>query len=115
MRPLGRFFQVTETLDTSKYFLDIDKVQRFPLTFVVKSEEEAADIWQKIKAQAETQYPVKAIVDVYMDCIEEIINLPELTNRFNQCVEQGSLHQIMSEIILQSRVEFSYDEEAEDD
>ena len=115
MRPLGRFFQVTETLDTSKYFLDIDKVQRFPLTFVVKSEEEAVDIWQKIKAQAETQYPVKAIVDVYMNCIEEIINLSELTNRFNQCVEQGSLPQVMSEIILQSRVEFNYDEESEDD
>ena len=34
MRPLGRFFQVTETVDVRKYFLDIDKVQRFPLTFV---------------------------------------------------------------------------------
>lgn len=26
MKPLGRFFQVTETIDVSKYFLDIDKV-----------------------------------------------------------------------------------------
>ncbi len=26
MKPLGRFFQVTETLDFKKYFLDIDKV-----------------------------------------------------------------------------------------
>ena len=33
MRPLGRFFQVTETVDVNKYFLDIDKIQRFPLTF----------------------------------------------------------------------------------
>jgi hypothetical protein len=31
MRPLGRFFQVTETVDARKYFLDIDKVQRFPI------------------------------------------------------------------------------------
>ena len=37
MRPLGRFFQVTETVDVNKYFLDIDKIQRFPLTFVVKA------------------------------------------------------------------------------
>ena len=37
MTPLGRFFQVTETTDVNKYFLDIDKVQRFPITFVVKS------------------------------------------------------------------------------
>lgn len=28
MKPLGRFFQVTETLDVSKYFLDIDNIPR---------------------------------------------------------------------------------------
>ena len=38
MKPLGRFFQVTESLDVSKYFLDIDKVHRYPITFVVKSD-----------------------------------------------------------------------------
>jgi len=27
MKPLGRFFQVTETLDVRKYFLDIDKIK----------------------------------------------------------------------------------------
>lgn len=113
MRPLGRFFQVTETMDASKYFLDIDKVQRFPLTFVVKSEEAEEDVRRKIREQAEKQYPVQAIVDVYMGCIEEIINLPELARRFNQCVERGSLSQIMSEIILQSKVEFNYEEEEE--
>lgn len=37
MKPIGRFFQVTESTDVSKYFLDIDKVQRFPTTFVIKS------------------------------------------------------------------------------
>ena len=35
MKPLGRFFQVTETVDVDKYFLDIDKVQKFPITFIV--------------------------------------------------------------------------------
>lgn len=35
MKPLGRFFQVTETIDVTKYFLDIEKVQRFPISFVV--------------------------------------------------------------------------------
>ena len=29
MKPLGRFFQVTETLDFKKYFLDIDKIETF--------------------------------------------------------------------------------------
>jgi hypothetical protein len=39
MKPLGRFFQVTESLDVRKYFLDIDKLERFPVSFVIKSEE----------------------------------------------------------------------------
>ncbi len=33
MRPLGRFFQVTETVDADKYFLDIDKVSEIPHHF----------------------------------------------------------------------------------
>ena len=37
MRPLGRFFQVTESGNYNKYFLDIDKVLKFPITFVVKT------------------------------------------------------------------------------
>lgn len=37
MKPLGRFFQVTEALDVKKYFLDIDKVERYPISFVIKT------------------------------------------------------------------------------
>ncbi|MCS1410631.1 MAG: hypothetical protein M2R45_03826 [Verrucomicrobia subdivision 3 bacterium] len=50
MRPLGRFFQVTETTDVKKYFLDIDKVQRYPITFVVKSSEPADVLRDKDRA-----------------------------------------------------------------
>ena len=28
MKPLGHFFQVTETVDENKYFLDIDKIEK---------------------------------------------------------------------------------------
>ncbi len=38
MKPLGLFFQVTETVEAGKYFLDIDKVQRYPITFVVNTD-----------------------------------------------------------------------------
>lgn len=111
MRPLGRFFQVTETLDVKKYFLDIDKVQKFPLTFVVKSNEERDTLSAKIKAQAERQYPVAAIVERYMSCIEEIINIPTLTERFEKAVEQGALASVMDEIVTQSKVEFNYEDD----
>lgn len=110
MKPLGRFFQVTETLDFKKYFLDIDKIQKYPITFVIKSTEPTKDLLKKIRENASKTYSIKAIVDKYMDCIEEVINIPTLTNRFNEVVKQGYLNNILDEIIIQSKVEFNYDE-----
>jgi hypothetical protein len=110
MRPLGRFFQVTETLDARKYFLDIDKIERYPISFVIKSEESIKDLRQKLEEGAEKQYSVKAIVRKYMNCIEEVINIPVLKERFNQSVHEGHLNDILDEIIKQSKVEFNYEE-----
>ena len=108
MRPLGRFFQVTETLDVKKYFLDIDKIERYPISFVVKSEDSIEVINQKLKEQAERQYSITAIVVKYMSCIEEVINIPILKERFAVAKAKGYLRDILDEIILQSKVEFDY-------
>jgi hypothetical protein len=108
MRPLGRFFQVTETLDFKKYFLDIDKVQKFPITFVIKSDEPIEDILRKIKDNANKIYLVKSIVDAYIGCIEEVINIQILKEHFTSSINMGYLGQILDEIIVQSRVEFNY-------
>ena len=107
MRPLGRFFQVTETLDVRKYFLDIDKVQKYPITFVEKTQMATPEIEQAIKEQAEDQYPVRAIVKRYMGCIEEIINIPILMARLQEVVEAGYLNTVIDEIVKHSRVEFN--------
>ena len=114
MKPLGRFFQVTETLDFKKYFLDIDKIQKYPITFVIKSEEKIADLKKKIKGNANKTYSIKSIVDKYLSCIEEVINIPILNERFNEAVHQGYLNNILDEIILQSKVEFNYEEFGEE-
>jgi hypothetical protein len=113
MTPLGRFFQVTETLDVRKYFLDIDKIERYPITFVIKSTESSDALLQKLREGAERQYLVKAIVEKYMACIEEVINIPILQERFRVGVTQGYLVKIINEIVRQSKVEFNY--EAPDD
>ena len=80
-----RFFQVTETVDAGKYFLDIDKVQRYPIIFVVKTEEKKEVLTEKLRVQAMAKYGINKIVKKYIDCVEEII--------------------------LQSRVEFHIEEE----
>jgi len=110
MKPLGRFFQVTETLDFKKYFLDIDKIQKYPITFVIKSDEMVTKLLANIKANADKTYAIQTIVDKYMACIEEVINIPILRERFVEAIQQGYLKLILDEIILQSKVEFNYDE-----
>lgn len=113
MRPLGRFFQVTETLDFKKYFLDIDKIQKYPITFVIKSGDTIDDLKKKIRDNATKIYSIKAIVDKYMACIEEVINIPMLNERFSEAVNQGYLNKILDESITQSKVEFNYNESDE--
>ena len=110
MRPLGRFFQVTETTDVKKYFLDIDKIERFPITFVIKSGESIDDLKSNLQEKAKKLYGVEAIVQKYMNSIEEIINVPLLKERFEETINKGSRDKILDEIIKQSKVEFNYEE-----
>ena len=114
MKPLGRFFQVTETVDAGKYFLDIDKVQRYPITFVVKTDVSSEEILQKIAHQAEAKYQIKAIVKKYIESVEEVINIPRLVEIFEQVLKSGNGTSVIEEIVLQSRVEFNVEAEEQD-
>ncbi len=111
MKPLGRFFQVTETLDVKKYFLDIEKIERYPITFVIKSDKSIDELKKSLKEKAISWYSIDSIVNKYMNCIEEIINIPVLIQRFNIALSQGYLKDILNEIITQSKVEFNIEEE----
>lgn len=118
MRPRGRFFQVTEVIDVNKYFLDIDKVNRYPITFVVKSEKAPDTIINEIREQALKKYQVKKVVDEMVSCIEEIINIPSLVAVIDaNSVNSFYLNNVINEIILQSKIEFNSleDDEIEED
>lgn len=52
LQPLGKFYQVTETLDFKKYFLDFDKINRFPLSFVIKTALTPNDVRKRIYSDA---------------------------------------------------------------
>ncbi len=110
MKPLGRFFQVTETTDVKKYFLDIDKLEKFPVTFVVKSKIPISELYQSIKDGAIEQYKVDKVVEKYMDCIEEIINIDSLKQSIDKVEKKNNLGNVLSEIIKQSKVEFNYED-----
>lgn len=107
MRPLGRFFQVSETSDVRKYFLDIDKVQRYPITFVIKSQDSAEEIRNRMRQQAQQVYGVTAVVNRYMNCVEELVNIQKLLDRFDEVVLEGNLKEVVDELVTQTRMEFN--------
>lgn len=106
MKPLGRFFQATETLDFKKYFLDIEKLEHFPITFVIKSYDDIDTIKATIRNKAKKTYVIDRVVDEYMKCIEEIINMVMLSEMVKN-MEYDALHDVLKEIIIQSKVEFN--------
>jgi len=115
MKPLGRFFQVTETTDVKKYFLDIDKLEKFPVTFVIKSTKSIDKLKQSIRDGAIEQYKVEKVVDKYMECIEEIINIDSLKQSLEKIENENNLGNVLSEIIKQSKVEFNDEDDYDED
>jgi len=111
MKPLGRFFQVTETLNFKKYFLDIEKIEKYPITFVVKSTESIDTLKQKIYQDATKTYVVEDVVKKYLSCIEDLINIPLLLSYFQAVEAAGMLSDVLNEILLQSKLEFNYEED----
>jgi hypothetical protein len=108
MKPLGYFFQVTETLDIKKYFLDIDKLDRYPIRFVIKTHEDRDTIYKHLRNGAVEQYGIEKIVNKYMEAIEDVVNIPQLILYFNETDKMGYLNDILNEILIQSKVEFNY-------
>lgn len=79
MKPLGRFFQVTEVDHYDKYLLDIDKVLHYPVTFVIKttkSKEEISDELEKYISRKSGGMEV--LINRYRHAIEEVITINEL-------------------------------------
>lgn len=113
MKPLGNFYQVTETLDVKKYFLDIDKLEHYPVKFVIKTNEPIEGILTHLRENAIRQYSVEIIVERYMRSIDEVINIPMLILYLNEADGNGYLNKILDEILLQSKIEFNYEDDDE--
>jgi hypothetical protein len=50
-----------------------------------------------------------------MESIEDVVNIPQLINYFNEADKMGYLNDILNEIFIQSKIEFNYSEEIEND
>ncbi|MBA4781329.1 hypothetical protein [Blastomonas sp.] len=106
LKPAGRFFQVTETLDFGKYFLDLDKVNRFPITFVVKTELSPSEALTKIKADAvKSGKFAQKDIEIYISLFEEIITLTKLRALLEN-VPAANYASIKAELTLQFQLEY---------
>jgi hypothetical protein len=111
MKPLGRFFQVTETTDLKKYFLDIEKIKRFPISFVIKSSKDHNQLLNDISAEAKTMFSDTRVALEYLACVEEVISMPKLTQYFDTIINNGFHEELLAEIINQSKTEFHLGDE----
>lgn len=81
MRPIGRFFQVTEVNNYDKYLLDIDKVMHFPVTFVIKTKTKKDTIIKSLDSYIELKSGgMQIIKNRYCKAVEEIITINELVS-----------------------------------
>ena len=109
MRPVGRFFQVTEVNNYDKYLLDIDKVMHFPVTFVIKTKKKKdlvlKDLDDYIDARANG---MKIIESRYRKAIEEIITINELVE-WTYSLDDDDVDGIIRDIDIYYRLEMNMD------
>ena len=101
LKPLGNFFQVTETLYFKKYFLDFEKINRFPMSFVIITDLTQQQVRNKIQKDASQLYTVKQ-VDIYMRLFDEIYTLNELKIIFEEVRKSSQSLLKLKEIIIQN-------------
>lgn len=114
MEPLGRVYQVTEVLDFRKYFLDIDKLNKFAITFIVKTMLTPEIVMSKIKEDAATEYPNNEVLQRYLECFEEIITIPTLLNILGKIIDNEKLGDMLDELILQCKIEYNINDNEEE-
>lgn len=107
LRPLGRFFQVSEVNRYDKYLLDIDKVLHFPITFVIKTTQSKDKIMQDFNGYIETKsHGMKVIKERYKLAIEEIITIKELT-QWLENLKPKSINSLIEDIKLYYKLELN--------
>ena len=107
MRPLGRFFQVSEIGDYDKYLLDADKVMHFPITFVIKTSKTRDAVLQEMSAYIQKRACGMEIIEQrYKHAIEDVITINELGEWLTKLGAQ-SVDDVLHDIDVYYRLEMN--------
>ena len=98
LKPLGKFFQVTETLDFKKYFLDFDKVNRFSMSFVIKTDLTSDEVREQIRSNSIKELG-EDLSGQYLSLFDDIYTLTEL-RQILDWVSYNTLIPELKEIVI---------------
>ena len=113
MRPIGRFFQVTEVGNYDKYLLDIDKVLHFPITFVIKTKKSREDVREEFEEYISEKTGGMIILEErYRSAIEDVITINELQKWIDE-MDDKDIDGIIRDIDVYYKLEMNMN--AEDD
>lgn len=113
MRPVGRFFQVTEVSSYDKYLLDIDKVMHFPISFVIKTNSCKQAVLRDLEAYIEERANgMRVIRERYEKAIEEVITINELKEWTSE-LGDSDIDDIIRDIDIYYRLEMHMDDDEE--
>ncbi len=111
MRPIGRFFQVTEVNSYDKYLLDIDKVMHFPISFVIKTSNSQQQVLDELEKYIDSRANGMRVIRVrYEKAIEEIITINEL-QAWTSELEDSDIDYIIRDIDIYYRLEMHMEED----
>lgn len=109
MRPVGRFFQVTEVNNYDKYLLDIDKVMHFPVSFVIKTANDKQTVHKELNSYIDKRSNGMLVIrERYRKAIEEIITINEL-KEWTYELDNLSIDEIIRDIDIYYRLEMNMD------
>lgn len=115
MRPVGRFFQVTEINHYDKYLLDINKVLHFPITFVIKTVKKKSDVEYEIGQYIQEKSGGMAVIlERYQKAFEEVITINELKH-WLFLLNEDAINAIIRDIDFYYKMEMNLEEFDTDD
>lgn len=114
MRPVGRFFQVTEVSSYDKYLLDIDKVMHFPISFVIKTNSSKQAVLRGLESYIEERANgMRVLRERYEKAIEEVITINEL-KAWTSELSDSDIDDIIRDIDIYYRLEMHMDTDDEE-
>ena len=113
LTPLGKYFQATQNFNFSKYFLDIDKLGKFPISFAIQTEMTAEEAIERIRRDARAKYSDRRILDSYLSSFDEVFtlgNLDEILAELGSLpegIKNSLFKEMLEEFVRQYSVEYN--------